>query len=126
MVSVEEKIDALYLSHGEGLLSDEEFLLLFKEIMPNSDFKQSNFPYTEYEPFNWETYDALTCKVQLRFEKNYIPHLQNVLQIPKWIKFYRASYCTGFEDWHSLFAIAIWCHGLHIQFQTYVKSPILF
>ena len=70
MVLVEETIDALYLAHGEGLLSDEEFLLLFEEIMPNSDFKQSNFPYTEYEPFNWETYDAkllckITCKVKL-------------------------------------------------------------
>lgn len=97
MVSVEETIDALYLAHGEGLLSDEEFLLLFEEIMPNSDYKQSNFPYTEYEPFNWETYDALTCKVELRFVKNYIPHLQNVLQIPEWIKFYRGSYCTGLE-----------------------------
>ena len=59
MVSVEETIDALYLAHGEGLLSDEEFLLLFEEIMPNSDFKQSNFPYTEYEPLNWETYMML-------------------------------------------------------------------
>ena len=45
MVSVEEKIDALYLSHGEGLLSDEEFLLLFKEIMPNIIIGRGLMPF---------------------------------------------------------------------------------
>lgn len=97
MASVQETVAMLYLGIDEHLLSDEEFFLLFDEIIVNDGFKQSNFPYTEYEPFNWESYDPLTCKIELRFEKNDIPHLRNLLQIPEWVKFYRGSYCSGLE-----------------------------
>ncbi len=97
MASLQETIDFLYIAHDEKVLSDEEFLMLFDELVMNSVCKHSNFPYFEYEPFNWENYDPLTCKIELRFEKDDIPHLQNVLQIPESIKFNRGSYCSGLE-----------------------------
>ncbi len=76
MASLQETIDFLYIAHDEKVLSDEEFLMLFDELVMNSVCKHSNFPYFEYEPFNWENYDPLTCKIELRFEKDDIPHLQ--------------------------------------------------
>ena len=96
MASVRETIDALYFAYDESLISDEEFIVLHYEILKN-DFKQSNYPYTDYEFFNWETYDPLTCKIELRFEKEDIPHLQQALQIPESVEFYRSSYCSGLE-----------------------------
>ena len=97
MASVEETIAALCLSYDDNLISEEEFVLLYDEIITNNNSKHSYFAYTEYEPFNWENYDPLTCKIELRFEKSDIPRLQDVLQIPEWVKFYRSSYCPGLE-----------------------------
>ena len=70
---------------------------MYDEILTNNNSKHSYFSYTEYEPFSWENYDPLTCKIELRFEKSDIPRLQDVLQIPQWVKFYRSSYCPGLE-----------------------------
>ena len=95
MASVQETIDALYIAREENLISDEEFILVFDEVILKNDFKHSRFPYTEYDLFNWETYDPLTCKIELRFEKDDIPHLQNALQIREWVKFYTSSYCSS-------------------------------
>ena len=95
MASVEETIAALCFAYDDNLIS--EVVLLYDEIITNNNSKHSYFPYTEYEPFNWENYDPLTCKFELRFEKSDIPCLQDVLQIPEWVKFYRSSYCPGLE-----------------------------
>ena len=62
MASVEETIAWLCLAYDDNLISEEEFVLLYDEIITNTNSKHSYFPYTEYEPFNWENYDPLTCK----------------------------------------------------------------
>ena len=33
MASVQETIDALYIAHEENLISDEEFILVFDEVI---------------------------------------------------------------------------------------------
>ena len=72
MPSVEETIAALRLAYDDNLISEEELnlVILYDEIIKNKNFKHSYFPYTEYEPLNWENYDSLTCKIELRCEKS--------------------------------------------------------
>ena len=43
MASVQETIDALYIAHEENLISDEEFILVFDEVILKNDFKHSRF-----------------------------------------------------------------------------------
>lgn len=84
------------LAYDDGLISDEELLLL-QEHLCMSPYKQSNFPYQEYNRFDWENLDELTCKVEFRFEKQDIPHLQRVLQIPEMVSISHATTCPGLE-----------------------------
>ena len=54
---MEKTIAALCLAYDDSLIPEEEFVLLYDEIMTNNNSKHSYFPYTDYEPFNWEKYD---------------------------------------------------------------------
>jgi hypothetical protein len=56
------------IAYNNGRLSDVQLLCLEDELKRN-DFAQSNFPYNIYAPFNWESYDEVTCQHELRFEK---------------------------------------------------------
>ena len=59
--------------------------------------KHSNFPNFDYQPFSWENYDPLTCKIELRFKKDDILHLQKVFQIAEWIKLHRGRHYSALE-----------------------------
>ena len=68
----------LLLAFDNGSISDEELIILEENLL-TTEFKQSNFPYSEYEPFNRDILDEITCKVEFRFEKHDIPRLQRAL-----------------------------------------------
>ena len=89
-------MDSLIIAHHYGFLSDVELLCLEQELTTN-DHHQSNYPYKQYRPFNWDQYDEHTCKTELRFEKSDIPRLQRCLGIPNKLQFYKGSYCLGLE-----------------------------
>ncbi|CAB3977112.1 Hypothetical predicted protein [Paramuricea clavata] len=91
---MDEIFDTLLLSYDDGLISDEELLLLqdYLCISPN---RHSNFPYRDYNPFDWENLDELTCKVEFRFDKQDIPRLQEALQFPEMISIPHATDCPG-------------------------------
>ncbi len=72
-------LDVLLSSFDDGLISDEELLLLQKYLYTSPN-RHSNFPYREYDSFDWENLDELTCKVEFRFDKCDIPLLQEALQ----------------------------------------------
>ena len=74
-------LDALLLSFDDGLISEEELLLLQKYL------------YT----FDWENIDEITCKVEFRFDKQHIPLLQEVLQFPAMVDIPHATECSGLE-----------------------------
>ena len=90
MASSDEILDILLIAHNNGRLSDVQLLCLEDELKRN-DFAQSNFPYNIYAPFNWESYDEVTCQHELRFEKADILRLQSCLQIPDEVKLYKGS-----------------------------------
>ena len=89
-------LDALLLSFDDGLISEEELLLLQKHLYTSPN-RHSNFPYREYDPFDWENIDEITCKVEFRFEKQHIPLLQEVLQFPAMVDIPHATECSGLE-----------------------------
>ena len=83
--------DTLLLSYDDGLTSDEELLFL-QQYLFMSPNRHSNFPYREYNPFDWENLDELTCKVEFRFDKQDInPRLQEALQFPEMISIPHAT-----------------------------------
>ena len=96
MVGKEEVIDSLIIAHHYGSLSDVELLCL-EQVLTTNDQHQSNYPYRQYRPFNWDQYDEHTCKTELRFEKSDIPRLQRCLGIPHKLQFYKGSYCLGLK-----------------------------
>ena len=61
----------LLLSHDDGTINDEEFLVLH-------DFycsKNADFPYDSYMPFDLEELDESECLAEFRFRKRDIPRL---------------------------------------------------
>lgn len=93
---MDEILDSLLIAFDNGLISDEELLLL-EENLSSSEHKQSAFPYLEYDRFDWDKLDELTCKVEFRFEKQHIPRLQKALQIPDVVSIPHAKTCGGLE-----------------------------
>ena len=89
-------LDLLFLENDEGSISDEELLLL-QEYLFMSTNKQANFPYRQYNRFDWENLDDLTCKVEFRFAKQDIPQLQRALQFPEMVTIPHATDCHGLE-----------------------------
>ncbi len=89
-------LDVLLSSFDDGLISDEELLLLQKYLYTSPN-RHSNFPYREYDSFDWENLDELTCKVEFRFDKCDIPLLQEALQFPAMVNIPHATDCSGLE-----------------------------
>ena len=68
----------LLISHNEGGISDEEFLLLYDL----NKSKNLDFPYESYDCFDFDVLEDDECLLEFRFHKQDIPHLAEVLQIP--------------------------------------------
>ena len=83
----------LFLSHDDGLIDDEHFLLLFDLYSS----RQPDFPYDSYEPFDLDKFDESECVAEFRCRKRDIPKLFDVLQIPDPIICDQRSTCSGTE-----------------------------
>lgn len=70
---------------------------MLQEYLFMSTNKQANFPYRQYNRFDWENLDDLTCKVEFRFAKQDIPQLQRALQFPEMVTIPHATDCHGLE-----------------------------
>ena len=86
MPSLKEVWDILLICHFQGVINDEEFLLLY-------DLNRStnlDLPYEYYDSFDFDL-------SEFRFRKQDIPLLADVLQVPDMITCYQRSVCTGLE-----------------------------
>ncbi|XP_068734110.1 uncharacterized protein [Montipora capricornis] len=83
----------LLLSHDDGTINDEEFLVLNDLYVS----KNADFPYDSYTPFDLEELDESECLAEFRFRKRDIPRLYNVLQIPDTLTCNQRSVCDGVE-----------------------------
>ncbi|KAK3754304.1 hypothetical protein QZH41_006637 [Actinostola sp. cb2023] len=96
MSSLKEVRNQLLISHDEGVISDEELLLLY-------DVNKSNnldVPYDCYRGFDFDDLDDLEddeCLSEFRFYKHDLPRLAEVLEIPEVVECYQRSICSGLE-----------------------------
>lgn len=93
MASFKDTRTALLLSYDNGDLDDEEFLAL------NSQYTSKNpcFPYEDYNKFDLDDFDPSECLAEFRVQKNDIPLLAEILNIPDTFKCDQRSVCDGIE-----------------------------
>lgn len=92
MTSLKEVRNQLLISH-EGVLNDEEFLLLY-------DLNRSNnldLPYDSYPDFAFDDLDDEECLSKFRFHKSDLPVIAEVMGIPETLECYQKSLCSGLE-----------------------------
>ena len=70
--------NSLIIGHEQGLLSDEELLLLLEE---NSS-KNPEFSYEKYARFSIERIEEPECMSEFRVEKKDLPQLADALRLP--------------------------------------------
>ena len=78
MSSFHEVQEQLLLSYEDGILDEDEFLLLHEQFMP----KNPNFSYEEYDRFSLDEMNDAECLAEFRFRKHDLQILSEVLQIP--------------------------------------------
>ena len=93
IASFREARNLVLESYCDGLLDDEEFLLLYDLNMS----KNPEFPFDNYERFNLETLNPAECKAEFRFEKSDLPLLTEALRIPGVIRCAQTTVCDGTE-----------------------------
>ena len=93
MSSFHKVQDQLLLSYEDGILDEDEFLLLHEQFMP----KNPNFSYEEYDRFSLDEMNDTECLAEFRFRKHDLQILSEVLQIPDSFRCYQRSVVDGME-----------------------------
>ena len=90
MMSLEEVRNQLLISHDDGVINDEEHLLLYD--LNSSD--NVDLPYNSYPGFDFDDLEDDDCLSECRFYKNDLPFLAEVLGIPEVVECYKRSICS--------------------------------
>lgn len=93
MSSLKETRNLLLLEHDEGLINDEELLLLYDLNMSDN----LDLPYDLYPRFDFDELQNDECLSDFRFRKDDLPLLAEVLDIPDVVECYQRSTCDGLE-----------------------------
>ena len=91
MTSFKETRDFILLCHDQGILNDEELLVLYQQYKSPS----LDLPYSSYPPFNLDDMEDDECLAEFRVKKRDIPALAEALRIPDWIRCYQRSNAEG-------------------------------
>ena len=83
----------LIMSHDDGLIDDEEFIVLH-DLYASRD---PDFPYDVYAPFDLDELDESESVAEFRFRKRDVRALAEVLRIPDTIICEQRSVCDGVE-----------------------------
>ena len=102
MVSFHKLQELFLFSHAQGILDDEELLLLYEEYLA----KNPDFSYENFERFSLDDINDAECLGEFRFRKPDLPLLAKVVQIPDSFMCYqvlcillrRLSYPCRFSD----------------------------
>lgn len=92
-MSLKEVRNQLLISHSDGLINDEELLLLYD--LNRSD--NVDLPYNSYPGFDFDDLEDDECRSEFRFYKNDLPFLAEVLGIPEVVECYQRSISGGLE-----------------------------
>ena len=93
MTSFKDIRTYLAIAHDDGLIDDEDFLLLYSEYSS----KNPDFPYDLHEPFDLDELDESECWAEFRCRKRDISILSDVLGIPAVLECDQRSICEGTE-----------------------------
>jgi len=93
MTSLKQVRDHLLISHDEGVLSDDEFLLLYNL---NRSYNL-DLPYDSYPDFYFDELEDDGCLAEFHFHKRDLPLLADLLEIPETVEYYQKSICSGLE-----------------------------
>ena len=93
MPKLKEVRNQLLISHSQGVINDEEFLLLYDL----NKSKNLDLPYESYNYFDFDMLENDECLSEFRFHKRDIPLLADVLQVPDVTTCYQRSVCSGLE-----------------------------
>ena len=91
MISLKEVRNQLLISHDDGVINDEELLLLYD--LNRSD--NVDLPYNSYPGFDSNDLEDDECLSEFCFYRNDLLLLAEVLGIPKVVECYQKSICTG-------------------------------
>ena len=81
-MSFHELREALVCAFSDGVISEEEFLILYEEY----ESTNLNFPHWEYEPFSLDNFDSCEGRAEFRVDKKDIPLFVNALQVPEYFR----------------------------------------
>ena len=90
--ALETAQDALLFASADGIIDDEEFVLLYDQTNT-----RKIFPYWKFEAFDINTWDDIECFTELRFNKQYIPNLIQCFGIPDRFVCQQGTVCSGLE-----------------------------
>ena len=93
MSSFHEVQEQLLLSYEDGILDEDEFLLLHEQFMP----KNANFSYEENDRFSLDEMNDAECLAEFRFRKHDLQIFSEVLQMPDSFRCYQRSVVDGME-----------------------------
>ena len=85
--------DQILIRHDEGVLNDDEFVLLY-DLNRSYNLDQ---PYDSYPDYKFDDLEDDECLSEFRFHKRDLPLLANVLEIPETVECYQRSICSGLE-----------------------------
>ena len=93
MSSFHEVQEQLLLSYEDGILDEDEFLLLHEQFMP----KNPNFLYEEYDRCSLDEMNDAECLAEFRFRTHNLQIVSEVLQIPDSFRCCQRSVVDGME-----------------------------
>ena len=93
MSSLKDARDMALICHIQGLITDEELLLLLEE----NTSRNPDFSYDAYDRFDLENMEEAECKSEFRVEKRDIPLLAEALGLPDTFTCPQRSVADGIE-----------------------------
>ena len=93
MTSFRDVRNLLLLAHDDGVIDDDDFLLLYDQYQS----RNPEFPYDSYPKFDLDEIDESECLAEFRCKKRDIAILSDVLNIPAVFECDQRSICDGDE-----------------------------
>ena len=85
--------DALVYGLADGYVDEEEFVVLYDAYSSENPL----YPYWEYDDFCLDSFDSNECLSEFRVNKEDLPHLAEVLQVPQRFRCSQGTVCSGLE-----------------------------
>ena len=92
-MSFQDVRTSLAIGYGDGLLNDEEFILLYDA------FKSKNpvYPYWEFSRFCLDDLESSECEAMFRVRKDDFAVLIDALNVPETFRCAQGTTCDGVE-----------------------------